>query len=89
MQTKRVTVTIPEEVAEAAEEAVHAGKARSVSAYFAEAARSYGRTESLDSILDDLDAVHGSVPDDVMDQVRAELDGLGLQAAPDEERLAG
>ncbi len=89
MQTKRVTVTIPEDVAEAAEEAVRAGKVRSVSAYFAEAARSYGRTESLDDILDDLDAAHGRVRDDVMERVRVELDGLGLQPAPDEERLAG
>jgi Arc/MetJ-type ribon-helix-helix transcriptional regulator len=52
MTAARITVTIPEQLARDARQAVDDGKAESVSAYVAEALRHYGRSVTLRELLD-------------------------------------
>ena len=52
MMASRITVTIPEQLARDARQAVHDGKAESVSAYVAEALRHYERSTTLRELLD-------------------------------------
>ncbi|MGH3767157.1 MAG: ribbon-helix-helix domain-containing protein [Pseudonocardiaceae bacterium] len=52
MTAARITVTIPEQLARNARQAVDDGKAESVSAYVAEALRHYGRSATLRELLD-------------------------------------
>ncbi|MGH3935451.1 MAG: hypothetical protein ACRDS1_10830 [Pseudonocardiaceae bacterium] len=52
MTAARLTVTIPEQLARDARQAVDDGKAESVSAYVAEALRHYGRSVTLRELLD-------------------------------------
>ncbi len=53
MTASRITVTIPEQLASDARQAVDEGKAESVSAYVAEALRHYGRSVTLRELLDE------------------------------------
>ncbi len=52
MTVARITVTVPEQLAREARQAVDDGKAESVSAYVAEALRHYGRSVTLRELLD-------------------------------------
>jgi len=52
MSAARITVTIPEQLARDARQAVDDGKAESVSGYVADALRHYGRTTTLRELLD-------------------------------------
>ena len=52
--TKKIAVSLPDDLVEQAHRAVEAGKASSVSAYVASAMRSHGRSESLRDVLDDV-----------------------------------
>ena len=52
MSAARITVTIPEQLARDARQAVDEGKVESMSAYVAEALRHYGRTTTLRELLD-------------------------------------
>ncbi|MGQ0778130.1 MAG: ribbon-helix-helix domain-containing protein [Pseudonocardiales bacterium] len=52
MTAARITVTIPEQLARDARQAVDEGKAVSVSGYVADALRYYGRTTTLRELLD-------------------------------------
>lgn len=74
---KRITVSLPDELVEAASRAVEAGYARNISAFVAGALREYERRESLDQILADWNC-DTPVPDDVARQIDAELDAAGL-----------
>lgn len=59
MSKARIAITVPKEVLAQAKKAVRARHSSSVSAYFAESARSRGKLDVLEEILDELDAEHG------------------------------
>lgn len=64
MTTRKIAVSIPEELVEDARRAVAAGSARSVSAYVTEALRNFRHRQSLDDLLAELDAAE-PIPDEV------------------------
>lgn len=72
---KRVTVSLPDELAAAVKQA--AGGEGRVSSYVAAALEEYQERESLDEILAAWRA-ETPVPDDIRRQVLAELDEVGL-----------
>ena len=84
---KRITVSLPDELAEKVKRA--AGGEGQVSSYVAAALADYQERESLDEIL----AAWRSetpVPDEVRRQVTTELDDVGLTGAPPRgDRMAG
>lgn len=83
---KRITVSLPDELADAVKEA--AGREGSVSAYVAAALRDYQQRETLDEILASWRAE--TPPDDSEARdVDAELDRVGLMCPTDSDRLAG
>lgn len=84
---KRVTVSLPDELAEKVRSA--AGGERRVSSYVAAALEDYAERENLREILAGWSA-ETPVPDEVRQQVRDELDGAGLTGrAGRDDRLAG
>jgi predicted transcriptional regulator len=72
---KRITVSLPDELVDRIKRA--AGGERQVSAYVATALEDYQDREQLDDILADWQA-ETPVPDEVRQQVEAELDQAGL-----------
>ena len=72
---KRITVSLPDELVDGIKRA--AGGERQVSAYVARALEDYQEREALDDILADWQA-ETPVPDEVRQQVEAELDQAGL-----------
>jgi len=74
---KRITVSLPDDLAEAVARAVESGYARNVSAYVADALHVHGRSESLDRILADWNA-ETPVPDEVARRIDSELDDVGM-----------
>jgi Arc/MetJ-type ribon-helix-helix transcriptional regulator len=84
---KRVTVSLPDELAEKVRSA--AGGERRVSSYVAAALEDYAERENLREILAGWNA-ETPVPDEVRQQVRDELDRAGLTGgAGRDDRLAG
>jgi Arc/MetJ-type ribon-helix-helix transcriptional regulator len=71
--TTKIAVSLPDELVEAARAAVRDGRAASVSAYVADAMADKALRTSLGELLDDLDRLHGPVPEDVMVVVDHEL----------------
>ncbi|MFZ5471867.1 MAG: hypothetical protein ACOZIN_20750 [Myxococcota bacterium] len=59
MSKARIAITVPEEILAAAKRAVRAKRATSVSAYFAEAARSRSRADEMKRLLAEMNAEHG------------------------------
>ncbi len=59
--TTKIAVSLPDHLVEAARTAVREGRAASVSAVVADALRSYLRVDTLQSLLDELDAEFGPV----------------------------
>lgn len=76
---KRITVSLPDELAERVRHA--AGGTRQVSAYVARALEDYQEREGLDSILADWHA-ETPVPDEVQRRAQAELDQARLTSQP-------
>ena len=74
--TTKIAVSLPDELVDAARAAVREGRAPSVSAYVADAMADKARRTSLAELLDELDRLHGPVPEDVMDEVDRELASL-------------
>lgn len=74
--TTKIAVSLPDELVEAAREAVRDGRAASVSAYVADAMADKARRTSLGEILDQLDRLYGPVPEGVMAVVDRELAAL-------------
>jgi predicted transcriptional regulator len=72
---KRITVSLPDELVDRIKRA--AGGERQVSAYVATALEDYQEREKLDDILAAWQE-ETPVPDEVRQQVEAELDGAGL-----------
>jgi hypothetical protein len=72
---KRITVSLPDELAEQVKRA--AGGERRVSSYVAAALEDYAERENLEQVLASWNA-ESPVPDEVRRQVREELDGAGL-----------
>jgi predicted transcriptional regulator len=72
---RRITVSLPDELVDKVKRA--AGGERQVSAYVARALEDYQEREKLDDILADWQA-ETPVPDNVRQQVEAELDHAGL-----------
>lgn len=84
---KRITVSLPDELAEEVKRA--AGGQRRVSSYVAAALEDYTERESMASLLDSWNA-ETPVPDDVRRQVQGELDRAGLtDRSGRNDRLAG
>lgn len=59
MTTKKIAVTVPEEILEKARSSVHRGKARSLSAYVSEALAEKLVHEELDTLLQEMLAESG------------------------------
>ena len=84
---KRITVSLPDELAEKIKRA--AGGNRQVSSYVAMALEDYQERENLDDILAAW-RTETPVPEEIQRQVEAELDQAGLTGAPGSgDRLAG
>lgn len=84
---KRITVSLPDELAEQVKRA--AGGERRVSSYVAAALEDYAEREALADVLASWNA-ETPVPDDVRRQVQDELDRVGLTARSEPgDRLAG
>lgn len=60
----RITITVDEEAVAAAERAVAAGRARSVSAWVADAMTEHARRESLSQVLAEIRAELGPATDE-------------------------
>jgi len=82
---KRITVSLPDELAEQVKRA--AGGERRVSSYVAAALEDYAERENLDEVLASWSA-ETPVPEEVRRQVQSELDNAGLTSKRD-DRLAG
>ena len=84
---KRMTVSLPDELAEQVKRA--AGGERRVSSYVAAALEDYSEREALDEVLASWNA-ETPVPDAVRRQVQGELDQVGLTGrSKRDDRLAG
>jgi Arc/MetJ-type ribon-helix-helix transcriptional regulator len=84
---KRITVSLPDELAEQVKRA--AGGERRVSSYVAAALADFAEREDLDAVLASWNA-ETPVPDDVRRQVQGELDHVGLTGGSKrDDRLAG
>lgn len=83
---KRITVSLPDELADAVKEA--AGGEGSVSAYVVAALRDYQQRETLDDILASWRA-ETPLDDSETRDADAELDRVGLMRPADGDRLAG
>jgi Arc/MetJ-type ribon-helix-helix transcriptional regulator len=81
---KRITVSLPDELAEKIKQA--AGGERRVSSYVAAALEDYSERENLDEVLASWSA-ETPVPEEARRQVQGELDQAGLSRRDD--RLAG
>jgi Arc/MetJ-type ribon-helix-helix transcriptional regulator len=77
MTADRITVTIPEQLARDARQAVNDGKAESVSAYVAAALRHYGRSVTLRELLDQWWAADPQGPPSDAERAAAQAE-LGL-----------
>jgi metal-responsive CopG/Arc/MetJ family transcriptional regulator len=83
---RRITVSLPDELAEKVKHA--AGGEGQVSSYVATALADYQERESLDQVLAAWQA-EMPIPDDAHRRAVAELDGVGLQGRMRDERTAG
>ncbi len=84
---KRITVSLPDELVDKIKQA--AGGEGQVSSYVATALADYQEQESLDELLAAW-RTESPVPDEVQQQVEAELDGVGLTVADRRSpRIAG
>lgn len=84
---KRITVSLPDDLADKIKRA--AGGEGRVSSYVATALARYQEQESLDELLAAWRA-ETPVPNEVQQQVEAELDDVGLSAATQQSpRIAG
>lgn len=84
---KRITVSLPDELAEQVKRA--AGGERRVSSYVAAALEDYAEREGLEEVLAAWNT-ETPVPDDARRQVQEELDRVGLIARSGrDDRLAG
>lgn len=76
---KRITVSIPDELAERVKRA--AGGEGTVSSYVAAALEDYAEREDLETVLSAWNA-ETPVPDEVRRQVQREMDAVGFTAVP-------
>ncbi len=76
---KRITVSLPDELADQVRRA--AGGERRVSSYVAAALEDYAERETLEAVLASWNA-ETPVPGDVRRRVQAELDHVGLTGEP-------
>jgi hypothetical protein len=84
---KRITVSLPDELADRVKRA--AGGERRVSSYVAAALEDYAEREDLDEVLASWNA-ETPVPEDIRRQVQGELDNVGLTGPSGrDDRLAG
>jgi Arc/MetJ-type ribon-helix-helix transcriptional regulator len=73
--TSKIAVSLPDDLVMDARRAVERGQAASVSAYVAEALAMRRRQDTIESVLDALDAEFGPVDADVQDWAVRTLDG--------------
>ena len=74
MTAAKIAVTVPDELAEEAREAVKQGAASSVSAYVTSALDAYRHRQTLDELLRELDEHFGEVDPDTQAWASSELD---------------
>lgn len=89
---KRITVSLPDDIVEEAREMVEAGEVASVSAYVAEAMRSFHYRPTLKELLEDMDREFGPVSPEVAaeaDKLMEELFGPPPEEDPDDAGLQG
>jgi Arc/MetJ-type ribon-helix-helix transcriptional regulator len=86
MTTRKIAVSVPEELVEDARRAVAAGATTSVSAYVTEAMRSFRHSQTLGELLAELDATD-PIPADTRRWAEQELDRVA--EGPRETRAAG
>jgi Arc/MetJ-type ribon-helix-helix transcriptional regulator len=79
--TAKITISLPDELAEAARRAVRLGHAESVSAYIAAAMEDYRGGPTLRQLLDEWAAELGPVPEEVQRRVDVDLEVAERQAA--------
>lgn len=77
MTAARITVTIPEQLARDARQAVDDGRADSISAYVAQVLRHYGRSVTLRELLDEWWAADPAGPPSDAERATARAE-LGL-----------
>jgi predicted transcriptional regulator len=84
---KRITVSLPDELAEQVKRA--AGGERRVSSYVAAALEDYAERENLEQVLAAWNT-ETPIPDEIRRQVQEELDSVGVADRSEREgRLAG
>ena len=84
MRHRRITVSVPEQVAEKAQRAVEAGDVESVSAYFSRLAEREPDWVAAGEVVDELIAESGGIPPEARAWARAVLgvdDDAGVGAA--------
>jgi Arc/MetJ-type ribon-helix-helix transcriptional regulator len=81
MSSKRITVSIPDEVAAKAQRAVDAGEVDSVSAYFSRLAEREPDWVAAREAVDEMIAEIGGIPDEARAWARALLDADGAAGA--------
>lgn len=80
--TAKITVSLPDAQVDAARRAVKEGRAASVSAYVSAAIAAHHEGDSLQILLDDLDAIHGPVGREAMEWARGVADRLDARRDP-------
>ena len=79
--TTKITVSLPDVLVAAARRAVREGQAASVSAYVAAAMSEFQVGDSLQDLLDELDAVYGPVPAEAMEWAKEIADRVDARNA--------
>jgi hypothetical protein len=73
MSLKRITISVPEEIAAKAQRAAQAGQVESVSAYFARLAEREPDWAEAEAILDEMIAEAGGLPEEARSWARSVL----------------
>jgi hypothetical protein len=73
MSLKRITISVPEEIAAKAQRAAEAGQVESVSAYFARLAAREPDWAEAEAVLDEMIAEGGGLPDEARGWARSVL----------------
>jgi hypothetical protein len=81
MSLKRITISVPEEIASKAQRAAESGQVESVSAYFVRLAALEPDWAEAESILDEMIAEAGGLSDDAREWAKSVLGSSDLGAA--------
>lgn len=79
--TTKITVSLPDALVAAARRAVREGQAASVSSYVANAMSSFQGRDTLQDMLDEMDAIYGPVGEEAMAWAREVTDRVDRENA--------